>query len=107
MRLPTRQISSVWLTLGYILSAFVGLALAGVAFCTGSVGPEPPRTELGTFLASFYNPYYMFFLDLLGPLGILLGFLLSGIVLCYIFHLAYKAFAPSPSPAMPDGEKKN
>jgi hypothetical protein len=58
----------------------VGVALAFVAAVTGSVGPEPPRTELGKVLAIVYRPYYEPFF-VFDALGFLIALALSGLPL--------------------------
>lgn len=63
----------------YVVAYVFGLALAFAAAITCSVGPEPPRTELGQALAVFYRPYFDLFCEPFGGWGFLVALLLSGI----------------------------
>jgi len=57
----------------------LGVGLAVLAAFNGSIGPEPPRTPLGRFLAFVYQPYFEVFCLPFGPVGFLIAIGLSGI----------------------------
>ena len=82
--------------LTYVAAYVFGLGLALVAAITCSVGPEPPRTDLGKVLAVFYRPYYDLLCGPLGGVGFLISLLLSGvpfILLVWLFFCVYDKMA--------------
>lgn len=84
----------------YVAAYIFGVGLGLVAAITGSIGPEPARTQLGKVLATVYLPYYemlfqmVFWLGLwrLGPLSLLIPLILSGVpfvLLVWLFSCVY------------------
>lgn len=63
----------------YVLAYVAGVSLALYAAFTGSVGPEPPRTQVGMLLAGCYHPYFMLFCIPLNLVGFFIAVALSGI----------------------------
>jgi hypothetical protein len=52
-----------------VIAYVFSLGLPLVAAITGSIGPEPPCTELGKALVVFYRPYFELSWGLFGGVG--------------------------------------
>lgn len=76
----------------YVAAYIHGVALALVAAVTGSIGPEPPRTQLGKALAAVYRPYYEVVWIVCWPLGglsLLIAIILSGVPFILLLWLLF------------------
>ena len=56
---------------------------------TSSVGPEPPRAELGQILAVFYRPYYDLLCGPFGGVGFLIALILGGVPFVLLVWMAF------------------
>jgi hypothetical protein len=79
-------------TFPYVAAYVLGIGLALVAAFTCSIGPEPPRTDLGKVLAVIYRPYFDLLCGAFGGVGFLIAVILSGLpflLLVWLFFYLY------------------
>jgi hypothetical protein len=79
----------------YVAAYIFGVGLGVIAAITGSIGPEPARTQMGKALAAVYLPYYEMVLMVCWPLGgfgFLIALILSGVPFVLLVWLLFYVY---------------
>ena len=80
----------------YTVLYFLGITVAYIAAATGSIGPEPPRSLIGTILATIYYPYFMTFCVPLGGAGFIIALVLSGMPFVWLGWVFFRLIPKNP-----------